>query len=309
MIFCIGEVLVDEFFDGTIKSCLPGGAPFNVACNVNAIGKNSAFYGALGCDENAKIIKDYAKKEGLNAYFDELKNKQTTVARVTLTGGERSFAFIRDNGADYTLSVENLKKAYYSATYGCNGKVIAHFGSLMLSEKEGRAFFKKAIDFLKGEGAIISFDVNYREDIFDDKEESIKVMKTAVSLSDIVKFGDDELKLISGKPDVKSGLSVVIGENQTAVVTFGKDGSMYYRNGKRVFVSSKAVKPVDTTGAGDAFYSYFLYARDKNADFKSEEEIVKVLKTANAYGALATLKKGALGAIATKEEVEDFLSE
>ena len=307
MIFCIGEVLIDCFYCGEEKTCFPGGAPFNVSCNVNAIGKNSAFYGALGCDEYAKIIENYAKKEGLKAFFDKLENRDTTEARVTLDDGERSFAFIRKNGADFRLCLSGLKKAYGEAVKDYDGKVIAHFGSLMLSEKEGRSFFFEAVNYLKEQGALISFDVNYREDIFDDKPASLEIMKKAVSVADIIKFGDDELKLLSGSKDVDEGLKRIVTKNQTAVVTFGKDGSLYYHNGNSVFVSAKPVKPVDTTGAGDAFYSYFLYAVDSGFDAENKDEIKKVLLRANAYGALATLKKGALGAIPEKETVDEFL--
>ncbi len=308
MVFCIGEVLIDEFVNGSESVCHAGGAPFNVCCNVNTMGKNSVFYGALGCDERANIIKDYIKEQGLHAYFDELKGRSTTVAKVTLNNGERSFSFERTNGADYMLSVENLQKAYFDATKNYSEKVIAHFGSLMLSKKEGIAFFKGAVEFFKRVGGIISFDVNYRDDVFANKKESVEIIRQAIKLSDIVKFSDEELKLISGKSDIEEGLKDIINENQIAVVTFGKDGSMYYRCGKSIFVSSKTVKPIDTTGAGDAFYSYFLYACDKNFDLNNEDEIRNILKTANAYGALATLKKGALGAIASKKEVEAFLA-
>lgn len=33
MLYCVGEILVDIFDDGDNQIILPGGAPFNVACN------------------------------------------------------------------------------------------------------------------------------------------------------------------------------------------------------------------------------------------------------------------------------------
>ena len=66
------------------------------------------------------------------------------------------------------------------------------------------------------------------------------------------------------------------------------------------------MKPVDTTGAGDAFYSYFLYELDKGLDLNDESAIKEALKRANIVGGLATQKRGAIDVVPSLEELKNF---
>ena len=64
---------------------------------------------------------------------------------------------------------------------------------------------------------------------------------------------------------------------------------------------------MDTTGAGDAFYSYFLYRLDNGLDLHDSDQVIHALKRANITGGLATRKKGAIDIVPTINEIEDFL--
>ena len=67
---------------------------------------------------------------------------------------------------------------------------------------------------------------------------------------------------------------------------------MYYYNGKSGTVPTEKVKPVDTTGAGDAFFGTFLAVMDGAA--WNTENIENALIKANKAGAAATQFKGAI---------------
>lgn len=69
------------------------------------------------------------------------------------------------------------------------------------------------------------------------------------------------------------------------------------------------LKPVDTTGAGDAFYSYFLYRLDLGLDINNDIDIKNTLLRANVVGGLTTQKKGAIDTAPKLEEVEQFIKE
>ena len=123
-----------------------------------------------------------------------------------------------------------------------------------------------------------------------------------------MKFSEDEISLLSDKEDIREGLMSLLNKNQIAVVTLGSKGSLFYKDGKTVSVPTYPVKPVDTTGAGDAFYSYFLTSLVNQPDFiNNEEEIIKYLKRANIAGGLCTLKKGAINTAPNNQEIEEFL--
>ncbi|MBD4937679.1 aminoimidazole riboside kinase, partial [Xanthomonas citri pv. citri] len=83
-----------------------------------------------------------------------------------------------------------------------------------------------------------------------------------------------------------------------------KDGAIYHLNGNSQVVAGKALKPVDTTGAGDAFVSGLLAGLSQVENWKDESVLVDVIRKANASGALATTAKGAMSALPNKAELE-----
>ena len=302
MILSIGEILVDIFMDASQKTVFPGGAPFNVASNIEHYNGDISFYGVVGNDEYGHFLLDFAKKKIPSALIEVKDNRDTTQAIVTLDNGERSFRFKRDHGSDYLLDINTLKK------FDLSKISIIHIGSLMLSYKEGRDFFYEAVNYIRHHSnCLISFDVNYRDDIFTSEEEAKEIFITAIKSADIIKFTEEELELLTKQKDVLKGLKSLLNDKQVAVVTLGKEGSIYYSKDKYLKVSSYPLKPVDTTGAGDAFYSYFLYSLDQGLDMNDDNQIINTLKRANVAGGLATQKKGAIDVAPTNEEIDVFL--
>lgn len=304
MILSIGEILVDIFDDGHKQTILPGGAPFNVACNALLYTDDVAFIGAVGKDDNGRMLLKTAEDKSFKYLnIDVLDDRYTTRAIVTLVNGERSFRFERSLGADYCLDISRID------FNKIKDHDIVHIGSLMLSKKEGIGFFNQLVDKIRASSkAKISFDINYRDDIFSSPEQAKKILIDALKKADVLKFSKEEIEILTNSDDMVSGLKTLLNENQVAVVTLGKEGSFYYHNGHVVKASSFPMKPVDTTGAGDAFYSYFLYALNDGLDLSNDKEIENALIHANVVGGMATLKKGAIGVAPTKEEIEAFLS-
>ena len=94
MILSIGEILADmigEEQNGvTAFKMYGGGAPFNVAVNA----KKAGFIGRVGRDPVGKFLKGFAAGAGLDfCGIQEDETRNTTLAFVTLKGGERDFAF------------------------------------------------------------------------------------------------------------------------------------------------------------------------------------------------------------------------
>ena len=75
----------------------------------------------------------------------------------------------------------------------------------MLREKEGielaRYIYKKAKELNKK----ISFDVNFRDDIYPSKEEAINIYLEFIKGADILKFSEEEIELFTNEKDLKNG--------------------------------------------------------------------------------------------------------
>lgn len=296
MILCIGEILVDML--GSYKNNSfyyernAGGAPFNVACAIKKFGGNSAFVGNVGDDIIGKYLCDFAKSQGLDECYigvDKLHN--TTMAFVELDdSGERSFCFFRKNTADYFLPQvpdEIFKKAN-----------IVCVGSLMLSEDHGLAYAQSIIKKAKSMNKLVAFDVNYRADIFRDEKEAVKRYKKIMEEADILKLSEDEADIFTDK-------YIATMSDKLICISLGGAGSRWRFNGNCRDIASIKVTPVDTTGAGDAFYAGVLTKLvQKSKQNWTAEYLDEAFLFGNICGALNTQGNGAIANLPTLTEIE-----
>ena len=92
----------------------------------------------------------------------------TTQAVVSVApSGERSFSFYRDPGADTLLTAEEVGKALAEAP-----KVV-HFGSVSLTAEPARSATLAAADAAKQGGALVSYDPNYRANLWLDEATAV----------------------------------------------------------------------------------------------------------------------------------------
>lgn len=291
MILCVGEILADMIGGAEGGSigfrAFAGGAPFNVAVGARRAGAQVGFIGRVGDDVVGRFVVGEAQK----AHFDFLDiqtdpERNTTLAFVSLTDGERDFTFHRHETADYHIDFDAIDFARYE------GLRILHLGSLMLSEKAGRDFAARIAKWARKEGVTLSFDMNFRMDTYRDFAEARAAYAPYVEAADIIKFSEDELALYTGIEDIETAIKSIARKDQLFVLTLGSQGSMYYYNGERATVPTEPVTPVDTTGAGDAFFGTLLAKIESGARDKATLE--RALREANAAGARATQHLGAV---------------
>ena len=299
MILCVGEILVDMIAqdnNGTISYLRKaGGAPFNVACAISKYGIDSSFVGSVGDDTIGAFLCSFIKKQNLKSYLVEKnKDRNTTLAFVDLDEyGERSFCFYRKNTADYILPEVDDSMLDLAN--------IVHIGSLMLSHDEGVSYAKNLISKAHKKNKLVSFDINFRTDIFENIEHAVTVYKEIIELADIVKFSEEELEIF--------GIDYVNSlKDKLICISIGKDGSQYIYNDLKNTVTSIKVQPIDTTGAGDAFYAGILSQIDGlTKDNWTKEKLDYAFLFGNICGALNTLGKGAIDNLPTKEEVIAYM--
>lgn len=301
MILCIGEILADMI--GTVKDGSvfyerkAGGAPFNVACAAKKFGAEVKFAGSVGSDIIGDFLLNFAKNRGLDGLLiNRNDSRNTTLAFVEIDEkGERSFCFYRKNTADFILpdiSDAELAKAD-----------IVHIGSLMLSEKEGAEYAENIAKRAGKQGKLVSFDINFRTDIFKDKQSAIEVYKKIINYADIVKFSEDEVEVFT-----ESYIQNELGE-KLVCISLGANGSEWRYKGKANRAPSIKVKPVDTTGAGDAFYGGILSRLDKIKQTQwTKDTLDEVFAFANVCGALNTLGRGAIDCLPDLQTVNGMLA-
>lgn len=314
-ILCIGELLIDficsdigvNLDEGVNFVKKAGGAPANVAVTINRLGGEAYFAGKVGADAFGKFLKNLLIENGVNtSMLIEDKYTNTTLAFVSLkSNGERDFIFNR--GADELHKYEELNEEEVN---NCN---IVHFGSATaLLGGPSKDTYIKVMKLSKDRNKFISFDPNYRVDLWKDRvDEFIEISRQCIETADLLKVSDEELRLISGEENLDKGLEVLhkIGAKVIAV-TLGKEGTLISNSNSLKIIESIKIKSIDSTGAGDAFIGAFLYKLGELqapklviGDFDTLESITTF---ANKVGAIVCTRLGAISSIPTLAELNNY---
>nr|MCR5210946.1 carbohydrate kinase [Lachnospiraceae bacterium] len=259
----LGELLIDFTNEGsgTIGNPLfeanPGGAPCNVLSMLSKLHRKTAFIGRVGNDMFGRQLKetlDLVNIDPVGLSFDD--KVRTTLAFVSMTkDNDRDFSFYRDPGADMMLSKEDVPLSLLKDTR------LFHFGTLSMSSSLSKEATTTAVSHAREAGALISFDPNIRQALWEDKEMLRSAITYGLSVSDILKFSDDEIVWYTGEEDIDKAAEALKKETGAKLIllTLGKNGSVAYYNDSRVF--SKAItcdEVIDATGAGDCFFGCCL---------------------------------------------------
>ena len=312
-IITVGELLIDltqtRIDEGGVRhyAANPGGAPANVAVAAARLGARAGFIGKVGHDTYGDDLQAVLERSGVDVsglYRTGLA--LTTQAVVSVApSGERSFAFYRNPGADTLLTEQEVARALAPLP-----KVV-HFGSVSLTAEPARSATLAAGRLAGQGGALVSYDPNYRANLWPDEACAVRWMKEPLPMVDVLKISDEELPLLTGLDDPEEGTAALqeygIG---LIVVTLGADG-VFYRLGEATGkIPGIKVKVADTNGAGDTFLGALLSRLVRRADRPLEglsaPELEQMLSFANRAAALTCTRSGAIPAMPTLEEVEAF---
>lgn len=307
-IYSIGEMLID-FIPGDEKDSFirnAGGAPANVAIAVARNGLEAGLCCKVGDDDFGRFLINTLKKENVKILCKNFcKDATTTMAFVSLQeDGERTFTFARKPGADMFLQTCEVSEADIAET-----KVV-HAGSCSLSEEPVASATRKALQLGHEMKKIVSFDINYRNLMWNnDKNSCTKAVQEILPYVDVLKISEEEVDMVGGEEN----LEAMMEKNHiTAVVlTLGAKGAKVFFDQKCFVIAGRKVKAVDATGAGDAFWGGFLSSMVIQGITKVEEitkeSIWKAMSYGNISGALCVQKKGAISSLPTRKEVENIL--
>ena len=285
-----------------------GGAPANVAVAIQRLGKQSAFMGQVGNDPFGHYLADVLKADGVNidglCFTDAAR---TMLAFVSLRAdGERSFNFYRHPSADMLMTPDDV------ATDVIDAARVFHFGSITLISSPAREATIAAAQYARSKGKLISYDPNLRLALWSDGETARQGMRTGLEYAHVVKVSEEEVDYVLDPHEKLLDWFDKFVQLQVILFTHGRNGSTAYtRGGKETHHGGYQVASVDTTGAGDSFVAGMLVNLLEQLGDAANFEAVdyhKLLTFANASGAIATLGRGAIPSLPTRQQVADFIA-
>lgn len=93
-----------------------------------------------------------------------------------------------------------------------------------------------------------------------------------------------------------------------AVVTLGADGALVVADGETRHLAGHRVEAVDTTGAGDTFCGALVASLDRSGGRLDSAALAAAAEWATGAAAIAVTRPGAVPAIPTRPEIEQYLS-
>lgn len=306
-ITAVGEILIDLTQSGVnsqgvpLFAANPGGAPANLAVAAARLGASTAFIGKVGADSFGTLLKDTLVNNNVDVSglcVDPIN--RTTLAVVALDStGERSFSFYRDPSADVNLQAEEIHLP--------DTKYL-HFGSVSLTTEPAKSATLYTVETAKRQGAIISYDPNYRASLWPSEEVAIAQMRQPLSMVDVLKISDEELPLLTGTTDLDVGSQQLSDKGISLVlITLGAEGAYYRLKGQTGHIPGVKVTVGDTNGAGDTFFGAVLaqLAKFDKLEDVSISQMESIIAIANKAAAITTSRHGAIPAMPTYEEVFD----
>lgn len=304
-IISIGEVLID-FIGHEINTSINrtkdyhrflGGSPTNVAVNASRLGLKSVLVASCGQDG----LGDYVvrKLKSNNVDTSSIRKSDTAPTSVIFVSkSSETPDFIPYRQADCEIFESQLSDETIA-----DAKIF-HTTCFALSKNPARQTILNRARKAKELGLKLSIDINFSERIWPDREEAKQVLKEYLANDPLVKLSEDDCYRLFA--EVKSEDYIFdyfhnLGAS-TICLTKGKNGvALSDVNEGLLFQKAMKIDDIkDTTGAGDAFWTGFLFAQIEN---KSLNECITIAQK------LASIKLQNVGRLPDNINIKKIIQE
>lgn len=269
-----GEVLFDCFADG--EQTL-GGAPFNVAWHLQALGDKPLFISRVGNDALGEQIREAMQDWQLSTQGLQRDNDHATgKVNVRLVAGQPAYDITGESAYDF------IQKAELPTL---RNDALLYHGSLALRHPVSRAAF---VFLTRPRSISVFMDVNLRSPWW--KKEDVYL---ALERARWCKLSEDELVALGfNSADLQQDMTRMQSHFQLEqlIVTRGEKGAVVRCNDGQFFEQKAASvgKLVDTVGAGDAFSAMYIHG------LLAKWPVQKILRHAQQFASKVIELRGAI---------------
>ena len=261
-IVCVGEAMIELSPRDGSWSVGHGGDTMNQALHLVRYGHDVAYLTVLGCDPFAGQMRAAWGREGMDTSLVLTDpDRATGLYAISIDAhGERQFSYWRSDSAARRLFANSAITAAASEAAQADALVYSLI-SLAILPEEGREALLGLARAVRARGGKVAFDGNYRPRLWQNRDEARLWRDWAAREAD---FGfptlNDE-EQIAGR--VLQPEEVAAGWRDAGcgevVVKLGAGGCLF--PGGATIPPQAVLRPVDTSGAGDAFGAAYLSSR------------------------------------------------
>ena len=291
------------------------GAESNVAVGLQKLrtdGIDAVWVSRLGDDEAGQFVLDELQAR-ITVLASKHAGERTGISYLNHhEDGEHFKTYFRHGSAASRLHFRNVQPQLGDAD------ILHVTGITPALSNICRETVMSALEFAKTQDIPVSFDLNYREQLWEPRE-AISVFEQMMTYSDIFKLGHDEAETIWGKGLNAEEYARYFQEmtGGLVLVTQGTNGAMAFDGHSLVTHVGFRINVVDPVGAGDAFVAGFIGGVLEHTSIKgfltsSPYERTPILEhaleVANVCGALTCTRHGDTAAMPSMDEVKQFVA-
>ncbi|SMO97058.1 carbohydrate kinase family protein [Paracoccus laeviglucosivorans] len=253
MILCAGESLIDMVPQAGQFRPLAGGAVYNTAIALGRLGTPTSYLWPISRDPFGEMLLTPLTQAGVATDLCPRSDRLTTLAFVTLTGGEARYAFYDEGSAGRMLSPDDLPPipADISALF---------IGGISLVPDPCGAAIEELARRAKPRMPVM-LDPNIRPFFIQDADAYRARLERLFALADIVKLSSDDLEWLMPDVDHAEAAARILAKGPRIILkTGGIQGAIAYWQGEPLAAPALQVEVADTIGAGDTFNAGVLAA-------------------------------------------------
>lgn len=298
-VLAVGELLVDMIskeysnnFESNEYQRFFGGSPANIAMNTTKLGIKSQIVSAVGNDGLGQFLIQHLKNNNMETSMVKKVDYPTSLVMITKSQETPIPIFYRN--ADFHMKYNEALEESIKKTK------IVHFSCWPISMQPFRNTIEQIIKIAKNNKILIGFDPNYHPMIWEKGHDGIEYVKSIIKYVDIIKPSEDDAERLLGKDTTDNQIDKFLALGAKLVImTIGKDGAVVSNGREKIEIPTLASNVVDTTGAGDAFWSGFYAAIIKG---------YTVRQALNLGTAVSAYKLKFLGAVVELPSIEKIKS-
>jgi ribokinase len=265
-----------------------GGKGSNQAVGCARLGARVSFVAKIGKDSFGDMALGLYREEGINvSHVRQVNAAPTGVGFITVEAGTGHNCIVLDPGANELLTADDVRSSEAAFT-----SAAAVLSQLEIPVSAAEAAFVAA--HARGATTILN-------------PAPVRSLPPSVlQLVDVLTPNETEAKVLAGQapgettdPTQLARELLDLGVRQV-VMTLGEKGALIVTRSSSTHVPGISVRPVDTTGAGDAFNAGLAIALASGVSLEAAVQFAVVT------GGLAVTKEGVIPSLPRLEEVLEF---
>ncbi len=251
----IGETILDIIFkENKVENAVPGGSTFNSLISLGRCNTKAMLLSEVGDDKAGEYILDFMKANNVDTSYMLLSHDIQTPL---------SLAFLDEkNDATYSFYKSLPSEMPDMPFPEVKEDDVVLFGSFFAIDFKSRERVKSFLEYAKDKGAILFYDVNYREA---HKGELVRLMPNIIEnleYADIVRGSKSDFDIIYNIPEAEKLYSAEVSfYTQNLIYTDSNNPVSVFGEGdfKKEYPTERH-PTLSTIGAGDSFNAGFIYA-------------------------------------------------